>query len=528
MTDQIQKRPEDKLLRQSKRGLLHIIFSRTIILLLMLLLNFFLLFSLLFSLLFELFEGITLVFGGIVVLTAVMLVIILNTDDDPAFKLSWSIVVAVLPLLGIVLYTVFRLDLGSRVHRRMVEKSIQSSLPYVPDTSGIVEDLRQSDPSTAALAQYLHRYANAPVYSNTEVRYFPLGEDKFAEMLRRMEQAKEFIFLEYFIVYPGHMWGSILEILSRKAKEGVEVRILYDGMNAFTNLPYGYPKTLEQLGIRCKMFSPVRPFVSTHYNNRDHRKIAVIDGHTAFTGGINLQDRYINREEVFGHWKDTAVMVHGEAAMGFTLMFLQMWNATEREQAFEPYLRTVPATSAPGFVIAYGENPTSNERVAKQVYLHILNQAKRYVYIMTPYLILDAEMSGALQFAAKRGVDVRIVLPHIPDKKTAFALAKSHYRELTNAGVRIYEYTPGFVHAKVFLSDDTCGVVGSINLDYRSLYLHYECGAYLYQIPALADIKADFEDTFSKSQLVTPDDVRKQSLPCRLLGAILKVVAPLM
>ena len=524
MADHIRKNTEEKLLQQSKRSLFHIVFSRTIIMLLMLLLNFFLL----FSLLFELFEGITLVFGGIVAVTAVMMVIILNTDDDPAFKLSWCMIVAVLPLLGIVLYTIFRLDLGSRIHRRMVQSSIDASLAYMTDSPDAIQELTREDPSTAALAQYLQQHANAPSYIHTDVRYFPLGEDKFAEMLRRMEQAKEFIFLEYFIVYPGHMWGSILEVLSRKAKEGVEIRVLYDGMNAFTNLPYDYPRQLEQLGIQCKMFSPVRPFVSTHYNNRDHRKIAVIDGHTAFTGGINLQDRYINQEEVFGHWKDTAVMVHGEAAKGFTLMFLQMWNATERDRIYEPYLHTASVISAPGIVIPYGENPASKERVAKQVYLHILNQAKRYVYIMTPYLILDSEMSNALQFAAKRGVDVRIVLPHIPDKKTAFALAKSHYRELTNAGVKIYEYTPGFVHAKVFLSDDICGTVGSINLDYRSLYLHYECAAYLYKIPALVDIKDDFEDTFSKSQLVTPDDVTKQSLPCRLLGAILKVVAPLM
>lgn len=524
MPDHMRKNTEKKLLQHGRRGLLHIIFSRGLLMLLLLLLNF----LLLFSLLFELFEGISLVFGGIVVLTAVMMVIILNTDDDPAFKLSWCIVVAVLPLFGVVLYTVFRLDLGSRVHRRMVQSSIDSSLSCIPDTSGKIRELTREDPSTTALVQYLQQHANAPAYTGTEVRYFSLGEDKFTELLHQMEQAKEFIFLEYFIVHPGYMWGSILEVLSRKAKEGVEIRILYDGMNAFTNLPYDYPKKLEQLGIRCKMFSPIRPFISTHYNNRDHRKIAVIDGHTAFTGGINLQDRYINREAVFGHWKDTAVMVHGEAAMGFTLMFLQMWNASEREQIYGPYLQTASVASAPGFVIPYGENPASGERVAKQVYLHILNQAKRYVYIMTPYLILDAEMSNALQFAAKRGVDVRIVLPHIPDKKTAFALAKSHYRELTNAGVRIYEYTPGFVHAKVFLSDDTCGTVGSINLDYRSLYLHYECAAYLYQVPALADIKADFEDTFSKSQLVTPDDVKKQSLSYRLLGAILKVVAPLM
>lgn len=524
MSEKLRQAWEKKLLRQSKRGLFRILFSRTVIITLLLVMSIFLL----FSALFELFEGITLVFGGLAAATAVMMIIILNTDDDPAFKLSWCIVVAVLPLFGIVLYTVFHFDLGSRVHQKMLRKSILASKPYIPDSSGVLQALGNEDPDAAALARYLQAHADAPAYTNTRVRYFPLGEDKFEEMLRQMEDAKKFIFLEYFIVYPGHMWGSILEVLSRKAKEGVEVRVLYDGMNAFTNLPYNYPQMLEKLGIRCKMFSPVRPFISTHYNNRDHRKIAVIDGHTAFTGGINLQDRYINREEVFGHWKDTAVMVQGEAARGFTLMFLQMWNATQWEQSYEPYLRIPAVPAAPGLVIPYGESPISSERVAKNVYLHILNRANRYVYIMTPYLILDAQMSNALQFAAKRGVDVRIVLPHIPDKKTAFALAKSHYRELTNAGVKIYEYTPGFVHAKVFLSDDSCGVVGSINLDYRSLYLHYECAAYLYRVPALADIKADFEETFEKSQQITATDAKKQSLFYRILGALLKVVAPLM
>ncbi len=514
---------EQKLLRQGKRGLFHIIFSRTVIIVLTLLLNFFLV----FSLLFELFEGITLVFGGIAVATAVMLIIILNSDDDPAFKLSWCIVISVLPLFGIVLYTLVRLDLGSRLLKRLLEKSIAASGSCIPDAASIAA-LEEEDPDFAGLARYLGSCGNAPLCANTEVQYFPLGEDKFQEMLRQLEQAEHFIFLEYFIVVQGTMWGQILEILARKAKEGVEVRVLYDGLNAMTNLPYHYPKMLEKLGIRCKMFSPVRPFVSTHYNNRDHRKILVIDGHTAFTGGVNLQDRYINQEEVFGHWKDTAVMVRGDAARSFTLMFLQMWNADEREQVFEPYLEVSPGCSAPGYVIPYGENPTAKERVAKTVYLHILNHAKQYVYIMTPYLIIDAEMSNAIQYAAKRGVDVRIILPHIPDKRTAFALAKSHYRELTSAGVKIYEYTPGFVHAKVFLSDDRHGVVGSINLDYRSLYLHYECAAYLYQIPALGDIKADFTDTFARSHLVSAEDIKMQSFFSRLLAAILKVAAPLM
>ena len=524
MAEQMRQIPEKKLLQQSRRGLFRIVFSRTVIAVVLLLLSFFLL----FSFLFELFEGITLVYGGLAVATAVMLIVILNSDDAPAFKLSWCIVVAVLPLFGIILYTVVQLDLGSRVFKKLLDNSIRSGLPHIPDSAVTLAALEREDPDTAAIARYLQQHGHAPVYDSTDVRYFPLGEDKFEEMLRQMEMAQNFIFLEYFIIHPGRMWGSILEILSRKAQEGVEVRVLYDGMNAFANLPYDYPRQLEKLGIHCKVFSPVRPFVSTHYNNRDHRKILVIDGHTAFTGGINLQDRYINEEAVCGHWKDTAVMVQGTAAQGFTWMFLQMWNAAEREHVYEPYLQARPVPSAAGFVIPYGENPTCKERVAKSVYLHILNSAKGYVYIMTPYLILDHEMTNALQFAAKRGVDVRIVLPHIPDKRTAFALAKSHYRELTEAGVKIYEYTPGFVHAKVFLSDDTCGVVGSINLDYRSLYLHYECAAYLYKVPALRDIKADFEDTMAKSQQITLEDVKKQSLLSRVTAALLKVAAPLM
>ena len=524
MSETSRRMPDQKQLQQSWRGVFGIIFSRTVMAVLLLLLNGFLL----FSLLFELFEGITLIFGGLGLATAVMLVVILNSDDDPAFKLSWCVVVALLPLFGIVLYTVVRLDLGCRVYQKRLARSIRAGLPYLPDCAETQAALELEDADAAALSRYLQKYANAPVYDGTDVRYFPLGEDKFAEMLRRMEKAKKFIFLEYFIIHPGHMWDSILDVLQRKAQEGVEVRVLYDGMNAFANLPYNYPAQLEQLGIQCKVFSPVRPFVSTHYNNRDHRKILVVDGNYAFTGGINLQDRYINEEAVFGHWKDTAVMVQGTAAQGFTAMFLQMWNATEREPVFEPYLQAIPVPSATGFVIPYGENPTGKERVAKNVYLHILGSARRYVYIMTPYLILDCEMTNALQFAAKRGVDVRIILPHIPDKRTAFALAKSHYRELTEAGVRIYEYTPGFVHGKVFLSDDVCGTVGSVNLDYRSLYLHYECAAYLYKVPALSHIKQDFEDTMAKSQQITLEDVAKQSPFSRMAAALLKVVAPLM
>ena len=515
---------ESKLVKKGKRGIHHIIFGRTMLVILLLLCNFFLFFSFLLGL----FENLPAFFGSTVAFTAVMLIYVLNTEDSPSVKLSWCILIAIVPLLGGLLYFYVRFDFGQRLSRRLISDSVRQSLPFLPEQEELMEQIKAEDPDFYNLARYLKNSGNAAVYANTQVRYFPLGEEKFREMLIQMEKAEKFVFMEYFTIADGYMWDKILDVLRRKVKQGVEVRVMYDGMCAVVNVPYNYPKELEKMGIQCKMFSPIYPLVSTHYNNRDHRKILVIDGHTAFTGGVNLEDRYINKERVYGHWKDTAVMVQGEAAQGFTLMFLQMWNAGERERIYEPYLH--PSTSAPaeGYVIPYGVNPTGTDRVGEMVYLNILNQAKDYVYIMTPYLILDSEMVTALRFAARRGVDVRLILPHIPDKKYAFALARSHYKELIEAGVKIYEYTPGFIHAKVFLSDDKCGVVGTINLDYRSLYLHYECAAYLYKVPALEDIKADFSATMAKSQKVTMEDVRKRSLLSRFTAALLKVLAPLM
>jgi len=390
-----------------------------------------------------------------------------------------------------------------------------------------LEKLRETDKQVYDLAKYLHSNG-APICNARNVTYFPVGEKMFAQMLEEMETAEKFIFLEYFAIAHSSMWEDILQNLERKAKQGVEVRVLYDGSCAVSYFPHDYPKRLEEKGIRCKVFSPFHALVSTHYNNRDHRKITVIDGKTAFTGGVNILDRYINRKTVFGHWKDTAVMVRGDAAREFTRLFLQMWNMTEKNAVYAPYLPGDAELADRGFVIPFGDGPHSDARIGKMVYLNMLHQAKDYVYIMTPYLILDNEMITALKFAGQRGVDVRLVLPHIPDKKYAFALAKSHYEELLSAGVEIYEYTPGFVHAKTFLCDDMQAVVGTINLDYRSLYLHYECAAYLYDVPALKDIYADFSDTFAASERITQDAAKKRGLFSRVSSFVLKIAAPLM
>lgn len=516
-------KPDDRsIVEKSRSGFSRILFGRTFLILGLLLLHF----LLLFAVLMPLMERLPGLFGGVVAFTAAVLIYVLNTDDNPSVKLSWCVVIAVLPLFGTMLYLIFRFDLGHRMIRHRLRTSMEESVPYIFDPGPVIDQMEDRDLQN--LSTYLYRQCGCPAFTNTQVQYFPSGEAKFGQMLAQLEKAQKFIYLEYFIIGPSEMWSRILEILVKKAQAGVDVRVMYDGGCAIAYLPHNYPQELEKLGIRCKMFSPFRPFLSTHYNNRDHRKILVIDGHTAFTGGVNLQDRYINRKTVYGHWKDTALMVQGDAARSFTLMFLQMWNATEKVRDYAPHALPQKSVPAEGFVIPYADSPLDRERAGEMVYLNILNQAKDYVWIMTPYLILDNELLTAMTFAAKRGVDVRIVLPHIPDKKTAFALARSHYPELLGAGVKIYEYTPGFVHAKVCLCDDTQAVVGTINFDYRSLYLNFECAAYLYKVDALRDIRTDFRETFAKSQIIRPEDVKSFPLTQRFTGKLLKLFAPLL
>ena len=404
------------------------------------------------------------------------------------------------------------------------------SKKYLKQNSQQKEKLKQENPQMDGMVSYMMEHGNCPVYGQTSVTYFPLGDDMFPEMLRQIEKAEKFIFMEYFILEEGYMWETILELLKKKVKEGVEVRVLYDGMCVLTLLPSFYPRILEKEGIRCKMFAPIKPLFSSHYNNRDHRKILVIDGKTGFTGGINLADEYINKKERFGHWKDTGLMIQGAAVQKFTCMFLEMWNVSERRDPdYETFL-TAPDTDRQddGYVIPYDVMPYGTERMGKQVYLDILNTACKYVHIMTPYLILDYEMITALTFAAKRGVEVAIIMPHIPDKKYAFALAKTYYNELLEAGVQIWEYEPGFVHAKVFVSDDKKAAVGTVNLDYRSLYHHFECGVFFYGNSEIKKVEEDFQKTKEKSIFITPADYKKLKRTTRLEGKVLRIVAPLM
>lgn len=532
MARMTKSKKEKSILEDSKRNVLQIIFSRTMLIMLLIILQF----AYIIARMYAFAEYIPVFLGSELLVVATMLTIILNAKENPAIKLSWCFLVGIFPIFGSIVYLVVRYDLGYRLQQRRISESEAQSRKYLPVKDDVMEELKNKDMQTFQVASYLHQQAGGRVNRNTKVTYFPIGEAQFEEMIRQLESARDYIFLEYFMITHGKMWNTILGILIQKAREGVDVRLLYDGSCSVYLLPYKYPKKLEKLGIKCRMFSPPIPFLSTHYNNRDHRKIMVIDGRVAFTGGVNLCDEYININSPCGHWKDVGIMLEGDAVQDFTIMFMQMWVATERKRIADiefpdmtKYLsRDIQCEGVSGYVIPYGDSPVDTENVGELVYIDILNQAKKYVYIMTPYLILDNEMLTAITFAAKRGVDVRIILPHIPDKKYAFVLAQANYKDLLAAGVKVYEYTPGFVHAKVFVSDEERAVVGTVNLDYRSLYWHYECSAYLYQVPAIKDIVTDFLDTQEKSQAVTADKVKNISVLSRLAAYLLKLVAPLM
>ena len=514
------------LLRRGQKGLMAVVFSRMGIILLLFVLQILVIFAA-----FRWFAGfLPHLFTLAVLADAVMVPVLLCSRLDPTAKITWLMVILVMPIFGALLYVYTRSDLGHRTLKALHAQLTAKNHDRLAQDESAMQRLSAQNPDATALAHYMRRSGCFPVYGHTSVTYFSLGEDKWAAMLRELETAERFIFLEYFIVDEGLMWGKVLEILARKAKQGVDVRMLYDGMCEFSTLPHDYPERLRALGIRCHAFAPLTPFLSTHYNYRDHRKILVIDGRVAFNGGVNLADEYINHIVRFGHWKDTAVMLKGDAVRSFTLMFLQMWNLYDRDTVYEPFLSAdagVP-DDAQGFVIPYGDCPLDEDKLGERVYLQILNSARRYVHIMTPYLILDSEMENALCYAAERGVDVRIILPGIPDKQIPYALAKTYYPQLLEAGVQIYEYTPGFVHAKVFVSDDETAVVGTINLDYRSLYHHFECATYLYRAACIGEIEQDFLRTQDKCARVTPERLRNEPLLRRMIGPAARVIAPLL
>lgn len=459
-----------------------------------------------------------------------MIIYLFNCSMDSSAKLTWMLIISILPPLGAALLLWTQANIGHRKTTELAKEQMDKTKDILKQSDDIFRQVEHDGSGTDDLSKYLSRSGCFPLYGNTKVTFFELGEYKFKAMLEQLEKAEKFIFMEYFIVEEGYMWGRILDVLTRKAKEGVDVRVMYDGMCEMSTLPADYWKLLNAHGIQAKAFSPIVPVVSSHYNYRDHRKILVIDGKVAFNGGVNLADEYINEKERFGHWKDTAVMLEGEAVRSFTLMFLQMWNIGKSEPDYEKWLSAPcdPPEDASGYVLPYGDCPLDEYKAGEAVYIDVLYRATEYVHIMTPYLILDGELLNALTFAAQRGVDVKIILPGIPDKKVAYALAKTHYKELHDAGVKLYEYTPGFVHAKVFVSDDTKAIVGTINLDYRSLYHHFECATYMYKADCIPDIEKDFQNTLAACREVTSESIKNEKFYYKFVGPLAKMISPLM
>ena len=470
------------------------------------------------------------------ILSVVIVLYLIRKDENSAYKIAWIILIMLIPLLGGILYVL----VGNKKPSKKIAQKMAVVKDGMKDTmkqnEEILAEVRAQNANVAGSMNYLGTLGRYPVWKHTAVKYFPIGEEMFASMLEDLKKAEHYIYLEYFIIEQGIMWNSILEILEQKVKEGVEVRLIYDDVGCVDRLPIHYTKLMENKGIKCMAFNRFVPFLSLAMNNRDHRKILVIDGYIGYSGGINLADEYINEKARFGHWKDTGVRLLGEGVFNLTIMFLEMWSVDKNLrnmplELFEKYLDIVPdkeSEPGDGFIMPYGDSPLDNEAVGEQVYMDILYTAKDYVHIMTPYLILSNEMITALTYAAKRGVDVKIIMPHIPDKWYAFVLAKTYYNELLDAGVKIYEYTPGFVHAKVFTSDDEKAVVGTINLDYRSLYLHFECAVYLYQNEEIPSIEEDFQETLAKCQEVLPSDYKRQKFFDRMAGRVLRILAPLM
>ena len=467
-------------------------------------------------------EGVLHVIGALIVL------FIVKDSRHLSSDMLWILLIMVLPVIGTAIYMMLGADLITSRTFRNLQKGTAEAKKYYHQDKKILEDLRNVDPERRGQFSYIAENAGFPFYENTGFDYYPLGEDGWPVMLEEMSKAEKFIFLEYFIIEEGKMWDAMLKILEEKAAKGVDVRVMYDDLGSLMTLSGHYASKLEEKGIKCIAFNRLNPIIGSIMNHRDHRKIMVIDGKTAFSGGVNLADEYINVKVIHGHWKDNIIRVKGEAVWSYTVMFLTHWNALRNEdEDFEKFHVISIGGKKDGWIAPYGETPLDTEITSQNIYMGILNHASDYCWIMTPYLIIDTELINALILAAKSGVDVRIMTPGIPDKKFVFSVTQSYYHTLIEGGVRIFEYTPGFVHAKVFVSDDEVAAVGTINLDYRSLYLHFENGTFLYGGEGVKAVRDDFIKTCEQCHEVTLEESRRGPLTAFLL-AVMRIAAPMM
>lgn len=462
----------------------------------------------------------------------VAVILIMSDRSNPSYKVAWIVLILAFPVAGIPIYLMLG---GSRLpnhdSRRLNRLRAKAREQLSQDENALLA-LKEAGQAGYNHARYLMKASYYPVYQNSTADFLPTGEAAFADMLRSLEKAEHYIFLEYFIIEPGQMWDTILEILERKARQGVDVRVLYDDFGCITRLPRKYPKELAEKGIKAYRFNPYVPVVSGRLNNRDHRKLMLIDGLIGYTGGINLADEYINvpGSPNLNHWKDCAIRIEGEAVWSMVVMFLTMWGyASRQEEELNAFRPLYPADAmGSGWVQPYADMPLDHDDVGATAYQQMISCARERVWIMTPYLILDDKLTSALCVAAKTGVDVRIVTPGTPDKWYVHAVTRANYEVLTEAGVRIYEYQPGFIHSKVCLTDHEYAIVGTLNMDFRSLYLHFENAVYLCRNEAVEQVDADFRDLFPECREITYARCRHVHLYQWLVRTLLRVFSPLM
>ena len=466
---------------------------------------------------------------------AVILVLkIYGRNETSSMKTPWIILILTLPILGVALYFLIGLNGGTWKMRMRYKKIDEKLLPLLPENKEVLQCLNASDPKAGNVSNYIERNASYPVYQNTDVIYFDEAVKGLEAQLADLAKAEQFIFMEYHAIEDEYAWSRIQTVLEERVKAGVEVRVFYDDMGSIGFVNLSFARKLEAKGIACRVFNPLLPGLNMFLNNRDHRKITVIDGKVGFTGGYNLADEYFNITHPYGEWKDTGLKLTGDAVKTLTMLFLSMWNSIKKtDEPQDDYVKYIKASdygykavNNNQYVVPYADSPLNNNRVAENVYLNIIKSAKHYLYITTPYLLITEEMSRELAMAAMRGVDVRIVTPGIPDKKLTYSLTRSYYADLVRYGVRIYEYTPGFIHAKQWVSDGEVSVVGTINMDFRSLYLHFENAAYVYGKETAADILNDFYNIFRRSEEVTDKYINKPRI-LRIGQCILRLVAPL-
>lgn len=458
---------------------------------------------------------------------AVLLVLfIIIKRDETAYKILWLLVILTVPVAGVLLYLLFGNRRTARPLRKHLRRVQEAGQPAPLPCGGTPFEGEKRMEQTV---RWLEHKTGYPLMRAEDVRYYPLGDAMYPDMLTDLRAAKKTIYLEYFIIEPGEMWQSIVDILAQKVREGLDVRVMYDDLGSISTFNFSNALALEKLGIRCVTFNPLLALKGTA-NYRDHRKMLIVDDAVAYSGGVNLADRYINREHPYGHWKDTGFRLTGAPVRSFTHMFLTFWNAfslqKEEPMPMPPAAAAAEPAAQDGWVLSYYDSPLNSEATSNRLYIDLLSQATDYAWFFTPYLMLGDDLLDAMLAAAQRGVDVRIIMPGIPDKKLIFRMSRSFYQVLLTGGVKIYEYTPGFVHAKSLVCDDRAATVGTVNLDYRSLFLHFENNSLFYRGSIVARVKEDFLATQSQCRAVEACDMKRYSRRW-IVDGVLRIFAPL-